>query len=49
MSTKARNLFRVALAVAFLIGAALACCPTPEAKAIEVVINRARWRWDRRC
>jgi hypothetical protein len=39
MSTKARNLFRVALAVAFLIGAALACCPTPEAKAIEVVIN----------
>jgi hypothetical protein len=39
MSARGRNLYRVGLATVFLIGAVLACCPTPEAKAIGVVIN----------
>jgi hypothetical protein len=39
MSAKGKNLFRVALAVLFLIAAVLACCPAPEAKAISVTIN----------
>jgi len=39
MSTDGRGLLRIGLAVAFLVAAVLACCPTPEAKAISVVIN----------
>jgi len=39
MTAKRRNLSRVGLAAVFLIGAVLACCPTPEVKAISVVIN----------
>jgi Tol biopolymer transport system component len=39
MSAKRRNLFRIGLAVAFLVGAALACSPTPAAGAVSVVIN----------
>jgi Tol biopolymer transport system component len=39
MSAKRRNLFRIGLAIAFLIGAALACCPTPAAGAVTVVLN----------
>ena len=37
--SKGRNLFRVGLAVVFLIGVMLACGPTPEAEAITVVIT----------
>jgi hypothetical protein len=39
MSAKGRNLLRVGLAVAFLVGAVLACGPTPGAEAITVVIT----------
>ena len=39
MSARGRNLYRVGLAVVFLFAAVLACCPTPEAKVISVVIN----------
>ncbi|MFL7794314.1 MAG: NBR1-Ig-like domain-containing protein [Anaerolineae bacterium] len=39
MSAKGRNLFRIGLAVAFLVGAVLACCPTPAAGAVTVMIN----------
>ena len=39
MLVKGKNLYWAALAVAFLFAAILACCPTPEAKAVSVVIN----------
>jgi hypothetical protein len=39
MSVKGRNLFRVGLAVAFLVGAVLACGPTPAAGAVSVTIT----------
>lgn len=39
MSARRRNLFRIGLAVVFLVGVALACCPTPPAGAVTVVIN----------
>jgi hypothetical protein len=39
MSVKGRNLYRVGLSAVFLFAAVLACCPTAEVKAINVVIN----------
>jgi hypothetical protein len=39
MSAQGRNLLRVGLAVVFLVGAVLACGPTPGAEAIAVVIT----------
>jgi len=39
MSAKGRNLFRIGLAVAFLVGAILACGPTPAAGAVSVAIT----------
>jgi hypothetical protein len=36
MSVKRRNLFRVGLAILFLIGVALACCPTAGAVTVEI-------------
>ena len=38
MSAKSRNLYRIALAVVFLVVAVLACCPTPSDGAVSVVI-----------
>jgi len=39
MSKNRKAQLRVGLAVVFLFAAVLACCPTPEAKAVSVVIN----------
>lgn len=39
MSAKSRSPFRIGLAIAFLVGAALACGPTPSGGAVSVVIN----------
>jgi hypothetical protein len=39
MSTNGRGLLRIGLAVAFLVAAVLACCPTPEARVVSIVIN----------
>jgi hypothetical protein len=39
MSVRDGNLARVGLAAVFLFAAVLACCPTPAAGAVTVVIN----------